>query len=191
LQNYALKWRPKLIVAGYSASMIHYDYKRMKEVCDSVGAYLHCDMAHVSGLVATGNCPNLFDHADIVTSTTHKTLQGPRGAIMFFRKGVRSTNPKTGAVTNYDLETPLNESVYPGHQGGVYLNRVAAIGVVCKLAKTPEFKDYVDRCIANSRKMADSFAAKGYTVNSGQTENHMVIVDISHKGVDAIRAEHF
>jgi glycine hydroxymethyltransferase len=111
-------YRPKVLVAGTSAYCRLIDYARMRKIADLVGAYLVVDMAHISGLIAAGVIPSPFEHADIVTTTTHKSLRGPRGAMIFFRKGVRKTDAKTGKETLYDLEGPINFSVFPGHQGG-------------------------------------------------------------------------
>jgi len=128
LQNMALKFRPKMLIAGYSSYPRHYDYQKMKKIADSVGAYLLSDMAHISGLVAAGVAPSPFDFSDIVTTTTHKTLQGARGAMIFYRKGQRSTK-KNGEPIMYNLEQKINESVFPGHQGGPHLNNIAATAI--------------------------------------------------------------
>ena len=190
IQEVVTKYRPKMLISGYSMYPRHYDYKRMKEIADSVGAYLLSDMAHISGLVCTGNAPNCFEHSDIVTSTTHKTLQGARGSFIFFRKGVRK-HDKKGKPIMYDLETKINDSVFPGHQGGPHSSKIAGIGIACKIAKTPEFKDYVDRCIANSRKIAEEFMKRNYHVNTFGTDNHMNMIDVRHKGTEGLRAENF
>lgn len=131
---------PDIILAGYSAYCHHYDYEGLKEIANQTGAYLMADMAHISGLVAGEVAPDLFQHCDIVTTTTHKSLQCARGALIFYRKGVR-TETKKGPVY-YDLEQKINDSVFPGHQGGPHVNNIAAIGVGLQLATTPEFKQY-------------------------------------------------
>lgn len=130
---------PHVLVAGYSSYTHHYDYKGLREICDKHGAYLMADMAHISGLVSAGVAPNPFDHCDIVTTTTHKSLQCPRGAMIFYRKGVRSVTKK-GVKIMYDLEDKINHSVFPGHQGGPHLSNIAGIAVGLKLATTPEYK---------------------------------------------------
>jgi glycine hydroxymethyltransferase len=117
LEANAQLFRPKLIIAGTSAYSRHIDYPRMRAICDKVGAYLLADMAHISGLVAAGVVPTPFEYADVITTTTHKSLRGPRGAMIFFRKGVRSVSAK-GKEELYDLEGPINQAVFPGHQGG-------------------------------------------------------------------------
>lgn len=132
---------PHVLVAGYSLYTDHYDYGEMKRVANKHGAYLMADMAHISGLVAAKVAPNLFEHCDIVTTTTHKSLQCSRGAMTFYRKGVRSTTKK-GDKIYYDLENKINDSVYPAHQSGPHINNIAGIAVGLELANTPEFIDY-------------------------------------------------
>ncbi|EGW30596.1 uncharacterized protein SPAPADRAFT_63436, partial [Spathaspora passalidarum NRRL Y-27907] len=127
LEKTAVLFRPKVLVAGTSAYCRLIDYKRMREIADKVGAYLVVDMAHISGLIAAGVIPSPFEYADIVTTTTHKSLRGPRGAMIFFRRGVRSVNPKTGQEILYDLENPINFSVFPGHQGGPHNHTITAL----------------------------------------------------------------
>ena len=169
-------YRPKIIIAGTSAYAALIDYKRMRQIADKVGAYILADMAHISGLVAAGVVPSPFDHADIVTTTTHKSLRGPRGAMIFFRKGVRSTDKKGNKVM-YDLETPINFSVFPGHQGGPHNHTITALAVALKQAASPEFKDYQTKVLANSKVMAQAFLDKGYSLVTGGTENHLILVE--------------
>ena len=194
LQELATLYRPKLIIAGTSAYSRLIDYARMKEISDSVGGYLLSDMAHISGLVAAGVIPSPFPHSDIVTTTTHKSLRGPRGAMIFFRKGVRKTDKK-GNEELYDLEGPINASVFPGHQGGPHNHTIAALAVALAQAQTPEFKDYQRTVLANAKALADRLgqpresAGLGYNVVSGGTDNHLVLVDLKDKGVDGARVE--
>merc|ERR1711865_1343144 len=122
-EKFAMRFRPKVIVAGASAYSRVIDYARMREIADSVGAYLMADMAHISGLVAADITSSPFDYADIVTTTTHKSLRGPRGAMIFFRKGVRKTTKKGDVL--FDLEEKINFSVFPGHQGGPHNHTIA------------------------------------------------------------------
>merc|ERR1711977_451368 len=129
------------------------DYARMRKIADLVGAYLVVDMAHISGLIAAGVIPSPFEHADIVTTTTHKSLRGPRGAMIFFRKGVRKTDAKTGKETLYDLEGPINFSVFPGHQGGPRNHTITALAVALKQATTPEFKQYQEQVVKNAKAL--------------------------------------
>src|SRR5436190_10452445 len=141
LEKLALLYRPKLLIAGTSAYSRLIDYQRMRQIADSVGAYLLSDMAHISGLVAANVIPSPFPQSDIVTTTTHKSLRGPRGAMIFYRKGVRRTDKK-GNPEMYDLENPINASVFPGHQGGPHNHTITALAVALHQAQTKEFKAY-------------------------------------------------
>src|SRR5699024_3359074 len=136
---------------GTSAYCRLIDYGRMRKIADKVGAYLIVDMAHISGLISAGVIPSPFEHADVVTTATHKSLRGPRGAMIFYRKGVRSTNPKTGEDIMYDLEDPINFSVFPGHQGGPHNHTITALAVALKQADTPEFKAYQAQVLKNAK----------------------------------------
>ena len=117
-------------------------------------------MAHISGLIAAGVIPSPFEYADIVTTTTHKSLRGPRGAMIFFRRGVRSVNPKTGQEILYDLENPINFSVFPGHQGGPHNHTIAALATALKQANTPEFKEYQEQVLKNAKALESEFTKK-------------------------------
>ncbi|KAI9142200.1 serine hydroxymethyltransferase [Paraphysoderma sedebokerense] len=188
LEENAVLYRPKIIIAGASAYARHYDYPRMRKIADKVGAYLLSDMAHISGLVAGGVVPSPFDHSDIVTTTTHKSLRGPRGAIIFFRKGVRKHNKK-GEPIMYDLQNPINSSVFPGHQGGPHNHTITALAVALKQAKSPEFKSYAKQILKNNKQFAQDFLDKGYTLVSGGTDNHLLLLDLKPKGIDGARVE--
>lgn len=188
MEESAVLFRPKLIIAGASAYSRHYDYARMRAVADKVGAYLHADMAHISGLVAAGVVPSPFDHADVVTTTTHKALRGPRGALIFYRKGVRSTT-KAGKEIPYDIEGPINSAVFPGLQGGPHNHTIAALAVALEQAKTPEFVDYQRAVLANSQVLATELVNKGYDLVSGGTDNHLMLVNLRTKDMDGARAE--
>jgi glycine hydroxymethyltransferase len=189
LEENALLYRPKVIVAGTSAYCRNFDYPRFRQICDKVGCYFMVDMAHISGLVAAGASPSPFEHADIVTTTTHKSLRGPRGAMIFFRRGVRSTNAKTGEKTMYDLEGPINFSVFPGHQGGPHNHTITALAVALKQAQTPDFKLYQQQVVKNAAALADEFIKLGQTLVTGGTDNHMVLLDLKPRGVDGARLE--
>ncbi|EDK46754.1 serine hydroxymethyltransferase [Acetobacter pasteurianus] len=189
LEKTAVLYRPKVLVAGTSAYCRLIDYKRMREIADKVGAYLVVDMAHISGLVAAGVIPSPFEYADIVTTTTHKSLRGPRGAMIFFRRGVRSTNPKTGQEIYYDLENPINFSVFPGHQGGPHNHTIAALSTALKQAATPEFKEYQEQVLKNAKALEEAFTAKGYKLVSNGTDSHMVLVSLKDKQIDGARVE--
>jgi glycine hydroxymethyltransferase len=177
------------LVAGTSAYCRLIDYKRMREIADKVGAYLVVDMAHISGLVAAQVIPSPFDYADIVTTTTHKSLRGPRGAMIFFRRGVRSVNPKTGKEVLYDLENPINFSVFPGHQGGPHNHTITALAVALKQAASPEFRSYQEQVLKNAKSLENAFKEKGYKLVSDGTDSHMVLVSLKDKGIDGYRVD--
>ncbi len=195
LEELAGIYRPKIIVAGASAYSRLIDYARMRDICDKVKAYLLVDMAHISGMVAAKVLPGPFAYADVVTTTSHKSLRGPRGAIIFFRRGVRRTNPKTGAEELYNLENPINASVFPGHQGGPHNHTIAALAVALKQAQTPEFRTYQSQVLTNSKALARRLGEPkekgglGYKLVSGGTDNHLVLADLKPQGVDGARVE--
>jgi len=191
LEQNALMYRPKVLVAGTSAYCREIDYKRMKEIADKVGCYLMMDMAHISGLVAAGVNKSPFEYADIVTTTTHKSLRGPRGAMIFFRKGVRKTETRQGKKVDilYDLEGPINFSVFPGHQGGPHNHTITALAVALKQAQTPEFLQYQQQVIKNAKQLEISFKQLGYRLVTDGTDNHMVLLDLKPLGLDGARVE--
>ncbi len=195
LEELATIYRPKIIVAGASAYSRFIDYARMRAICDKVNAYLLADMAHISGMVAAKVMPGPFAYADIVTTTSHKSLRGPRGAMIFFRKGVRRTHPKTGAEELYNLENPINSSVFPGHQGGPHNHTIAALAVALKQAQTPEFRTYQESVLVNAQALAKRLGESkdkgglGYHIVSGGTENHLVLADLKPQGIDGARVE--
>ncbi|KAI9929230.1 Serine hydroxymethyltransferase, cytosolic [Aspergillus wentii] len=188
LEANAELYRPKCLVAGTSAYCRLIDYERMRKIADKVGAYLIVDMAHISGLIAAGVIPSPFEYADVVTTTTHKSLRGPRGAMIFFRKGVRSTD-KTGKEIMYDLEGPINFSVFPGHQGGPHNHTITALAVALKQAASPEFKQYQELVIKNAKALENAFKEMDYKLVSGGTDSHMVLVDLRAKKLDGARIE--
>ncbi|CAL5224699.1 g7426 [Coccomyxa viridis] len=188
LEKTATLYRPKLIVAGASAYPRHYDYARMRDIADKSNAYLLSDMAHISGLVAAGVVPSPFDYSDVVTTTTHKSLRGPRGAMIFFRKGVKGQDKK-GKDIMYNLEDRINFSVFPGLQGGPHNHTISGLACALHQAHGPEFKAYQEQVIKNSKAMADALAQRGYKLVSGGTENHLCLVDLRPKGVDGSRVE--
>ena len=166
----ALEHKPKLLLAGFSAYSRVLDWARFREIADKVGAYFLVDMAHVSGLIAAGVYPNPVPHADVVTSTTHKTLAGPRGGIIL-------------AKSNPDLEKKLNSAVFPGGQGGPLMHVIAAKAVAFKEALQPEFKAYQERVVANARAMVSVLQDRGYKIVSGGTDNHLFLVDLIDKDI--------
>ncbi|KAG8465804.1 hypothetical protein KFE25_005374 [Diacronema lutheri] len=188
LQKSASIIRPKLIIAGASAYSRNYDYARMKAIADSVNAYLMSDMAHIAGLVAGGVTPSPFEHSDVVTTTTHKSLRGPRGSMIFFRKGVRKADKK-GEPIMYNLEAPINQAVFPGHQGGPHNHTITALAVALKQAASPEFKAYQHDVLRNCQAMYKAFSAKGYSIVSGGTDNHLLLIDLKPNGIDGARVE--
>ncbi|KFH41845.1 Serine hydroxymethyltransferase-like protein [Hapsidospora chrysogenum ATCC 11550] len=189
LQQNAILYRPKVLVAGTSAYCRLIDYERMRKIADSVGAYLVVDMAHISGLIAAEVIPTPFKYADIVTTTTHKSLRGPRGAMIFFRKGVRSVDPKTGKETLYDLENPINFSVFPGHQGGPHNHTITALAVALKQAQTPEFKAYQEKVVSNAKALETKFKELGHKLVADGTDSHMVLLDLRQHSLDGARVE--
>eukprot|EP00955_Chlamydomonas_euryale_P042792 352421-Chlamydomonas_euryale.AAC.73 len=188
LERSAMLFRPKILVAGASAYTRSYDYPRMRAIADKVGAWLLADMAHISGLVAADVVPSPFNHADVVTTTTHKSLRGPRGAMIFFRRGLRKEDPKKGNIM-YDIEDKINFSVFPGLQGGPHNHTISGLACALKQVTTPEYLAYQKQVLANSAAMAKALVAKGHTLVSGGTENHLVLVDLRPKGVDGSRVE--
>jgi glycine hydroxymethyltransferase len=190
MEENARLYRPKLIVAGASAYARLIDYKRMREIADLNNAWLLSDMAHISGLVSAGVIPSPFEHSDIVTTTTHKSLRGPRGAMIFYRKGVRSTNKKTGEQTMYDLESKINFSVFPGSQGGPHNHTIAALATALKQANTAEYKAYQLQVLKNCAHFAKCLQAKGYDLVGGGTDNHLVLVNLKKsRDIDGARVE--
>lgn len=186
LQETARLFKPKLIVAGVSCYSRNLDYARFRSIADENDAYLMADMAHVSGLVAAGLVANPFEHCDIVTTTTHKTLRGPRSGIIFYRKGSRQKESKT---ITYELEKKINEAVFPGLQGGPHNNTIAAVGVALKEAASAEFKAYQKQVVANAKAMCAALQKRGYTIVSGGTDNHLLSVDLRPQKTNGAFAE--
>ncbi|CAI0430880.1 unnamed protein product [Linum tenue] len=188
MEKSATLFRPKLIVAGASAYARLYDYAFIRKVCDKQKAIMLADMAHISGLVAAGVVPSPFDYADVVTTTTHKSLRGPRGAMIFFRKGVKEVN-KQGKEVLYDYEDKINQAVFPGLQGGPHNHTITGLAVALKQATTPEYKAYQEQVLRNCFKFAEALGEMGYELVSGGTENHLVLVNLKNKGIDGSRVE--
>jgi glycine hydroxymethyltransferase len=175
LMAMALEHKPKLIIGGFSAYSRIMDWSKFREIADAVGAYLLVDMAHVAGLVAAGVYPNPVPHADVVTTTTHKTLRGPRSGLILARD-------------NADLHKKLNSAIFPGAQGGPLMHAIAAKAVAFKEAMEPEFVDYQKQVVQNAKVMASTFVARGYNLVSGGTDNHLMLLDLrdkSYTGKDA------
>jgi glycine hydroxymethyltransferase len=173
----ARECRPRVIVAGFSAYSRVLDWERFRAIADAVGAYLVVDMAHVAGLVAAGLYPNPVGVADVVTSTTHKTLRGPRGGLIVTRGG------------NPELEKRLNALVFPGLQGGPLMHVIAAKAVAFQEALQPAFRDYQRQVVANARAMVGVFLERGYRIVSGGTDNHLFLVDLIAQGLTGKAAD--
>lgn len=188
LHKLATYYNPKIIIAGTSSYSRLIDYKRFREIADEVGAYLVADMSHISGLVAAGQLPSPFEYSDLVMSTTHKSLRGPRGAMIFFRKGLRSVDKKGNSIF-YDLEDAINFSVFPGHQGGPHNHTISALAVALKQAKLPEFVNYQKQVISNAKALCETLKNKGFDIVSGGTDNHLMVVDMRPRKTDGARVE--
>jgi glycine hydroxymethyltransferase len=176
VERLAVEHKPKMVVAGFSAYSQVIDWARFRAIADKVGAYLFVDMAHVAGLVAAGVYPNPVPHAHVVTSTTHKTLRGPRGGIIV-------------AKANEELEKKLQSIVFPGIQGGPLMHVIAAKAVAFKEALEPEFTAYQQQVVKNAQAMAKTIISRGYKIVSGGTQNHLMLVDMIGKGITGKDAE--
>ena len=170
VRSLAIEHQPKLIIAGFSAFTGIIDWKKFREIADEIGAYFLVDMAHVSGLVAAGLYPSPVPYADVVTSTTHKTLRGPRSGIIL-------------AKSNEEIEKKLNSAVFPGSQGGPLMHVVAAKALCFKEALDPEFKIYIKQVMDNAKIMAETIMSNGIDIVSNGTENHIILVDLRSKGI--------
>jgi glycine hydroxymethyltransferase len=176
--------KPKMITVGASAYSRDIDFKRFREIADSVGAYLLCDMAHPAGLIAKGHLSTPIPHCHVVTSTTHKTLRGPRGGMILMGKDFENTwgeiAPKSGRIKN--VSELLDSTVMPGIQGGPLMHVIAAKAVAFGEALEDSFTDYTGQVIKNARQLASQLVAKGYNIISGGTDNHLMLVDLRGKG---------
>jgi glycine hydroxymethyltransferase len=189
LAKNAKLFRPKMLVAGASAFSLLIDYEKMRKVADDSKAYLLADMAHISGLVSAGVIPSPFDYADVVTTTTHKSLRGPRGAMIFYRKGLKGQDKKGNDIM-YDLEDKINFAVFPGLQGGPHNHTIAALSTALLQAASPDFKNYQKQVMVNSAKLAGTLTSMGYDLVGGRTENHLCLVNVkSSKDIDGARVE--
>ena len=169
IQAIAEECRPKLIVAGASAYARTIDFERMAEIAHSVGAYLMVDMAHIAGLVAAGLHPSPIPYADVVTTTTHKTLRGPRGGMILCK--------------DEEFGKQFNKAIFPGIQGGPLMHVIAAKAVALKEALSPEFKEYAQQVVKNAKVLADTLQADGFRIVSGGTDNHLMLVDLTSKKI--------
>ena len=182
VERLALEHKPKMVVAGFSAYSQVVDWARFRAIADKVGAYLFVDMAHVAGLIAAGVYPSPLPHAHVVTSTTHKTLRGPRGGIILASRAAMGDAAE-------DIEKKLQSIVFPGIQGGPLMHVIAAKAVAFKEALDPAFKDYQQQVVKNAQAMAKVIISRGYKIVSGGTENHLMLVDMIGKDVSGKQAE--
>ncbi|XP_057477322.1 serine hydroxymethyltransferase 3, chloroplastic-like [Actinidia eriantha] len=180
LEKTAILFRPKLIIAGASAYPRDFDYSRMRKIADAVGAYLMMDMAHISGLVAASVVADPFEYCDVVTTTTHKSLRGPRGGMIFFKRE---------SVLGVDLESAINNAVFPGLQGGPHNHTIGGLAVCLKHAQSPEFSAYQNKVVSNCRALASRLIELGYNLVSGGSDNHLVLVDLRPLAIDGARVE--
>jgi glycine hydroxymethyltransferase len=191
LEAQAKEVRPRLIVAGASAYPRVIDFERMASIAHGVGALLFVDMAHLAGLIAAGVHPSPFPHADIVTTTTHKTLRGPRGGMVFSRRELpREVDPAHFPNVKTDLAQTIDKTVFPGVQGGPLMHVIAAKAVAFKLAANEDFREDQRRTVANAALLASELAGRGARVTSGGTDNHLALVDVTPLGVTGKEAEH-
>ena len=168
LRKTALETKPKMIVAGASAYSRIIDFKAFREICDEVGCYLMVDMAHIAGLVAAGVHPSPVPYADFVTTTTHKTLRGPRGGMILCKE---------------KYAKDIDRSVFPGIQGGPLMHVIAGKAICFKEALTPEFKEYQKQIVRNAKALSEALIEKGFTIVSGGTDNHLMLIDVTNKGI--------
>jgi glycine hydroxymethyltransferase len=192
LEEKALDFRPKLIISGGSAYPRDWDYKRLRQIADKVGALLMTDMAHISGLVAAEEADQPFPYCDIVTTTTHKSLRGPRAGMIFYRKGKKPTESlRKGEPedSTYDYEDRINMAVFPSLQGGPHNHQIAALAVALKHARTPEFKAYQQQVKANARALGARLVKHGYKLVTGGTDNHLVLWDLRPEGITGSKME--
>ena len=171
----AREHKPKLIIAGASAYSLHIDFERFAKIAKEIGAIFMVDMAHYAGLIAAGVYPNPVPHADVVTSTTHKSLRGPRGGIIL--------------MNNEDVAKKINSAIFPGIQGGPLMHVIAGKAVAFKEALSPEFKAYQEQVVKNAKVLAETLISRGLRIVSGRTESHVMLVDLRPKGLTGKEAE--
>ena len=174
LEAMAKNYKPRMLICGSSAYPRDFDYQRFRKIADMNGSYLLCDMAHISGLVATEEFKSPFDYCDVVTTTTHKTLRGPRSGLIFYKK---------------ELKNKIDFAVFPGLQGGPHNHQIAGVATQLLEAQTPEFKDYIVKVKKNAKTLATHLLIKGFTLVTGGTDNHLVLVDLKNKGISGSKLE--
>eukprot|EP00271_Cylindrocystis_brebissonii_P022532 TRINITY_DN8706_c0_g2_i1.p1 TRINITY_DN8706_c0_g2~~TRINITY_DN8706_c0_g2_i1.p1 ORF type:complete len:489 (-),score=83.12 TRINITY_DN8706_c0_g2_i1:483-1949(-) len=197
LEEKALDFRPKMIICGGSAYPRDWDYERFRAIADKCGALLMCDMAHISGLVAAQEAKSPFDVCDVVTTTTHKSLRGPRAGMIFYRIGPKPPSPhkggqqasENGASAHYSFEEKINFSVFPSLQGGPHNHQIGALAVGLKQAATPAFKAYAKQIKANAKALGEALMKKNYKLVTNGTENHLVLWDLRPLGLTGNKVE--
>lgn len=188
LEENALLFRPTMIIAGMSCYPRNLDYPRFRQICNKVGAVLLADMSHISGLVAAAVTPSPFIFCDIVTTTTHKTLRGPRSGIIFYRTGLKCIGDNDEDI-HYDFGARINSAVFPGLQGGPHNHQIAAVATAMRQAVTPAFKDYQTQVLVNAVELARGLSEAGYKVVTGGTDTHLVWVDLRSHKLSGAKAE--
>jgi glycine hydroxymethyltransferase len=181
MQKLVAKHKPKLIWVGATAYPRIFDWKKFSEIADSVGAYLASDIAHIAGLVAAGVHPSPVPYVHIVTTTTHKTLRGPRGGIIMVTK--------RGVEKDEELPKKIDKAIFPGLQGGPHENSIAAIAICLKQASTPEFKEYAKQVVINAQALADELLKYGFNLITGGTDNHLILIDLQNKDILGAQAQ--
>ncbi|KAL4022859.1 hypothetical protein IC575_016605 [Cucumis melo] len=192
LEEKALDYRPKILICGGSSYPREWDYARCRQIADKCGAVLMCDMAHISGLVAAKECASPFEYCDIVTSTTHKSLRGPRGGIIFFRRGLKSrkqgvllTHGDDNCNATYDFEDRINFSVFPSLQGGPHNNHIAALAIALKQVASPEYRVYIRQVKKNAQALASALLRRNCRLVTNGTDNHLLLWDLTPLGLTA------
>eukprot|EP00013_Stygamoeba_regulata_P028642 CAMPEP_0177663814 /NCGR_PEP_ID=MMETSP0447-20121125/20129_1 /TAXON_ID=0 /ORGANISM="Stygamoeba regulata, Strain BSH-02190019" /LENGTH=452 /DNA_ID=CAMNT_0019169681 /DNA_START=20 /DNA_END=1378 /DNA_ORIENTATION=+ len=186
LEENAALFRPNMVICGASAYPRDFDYERLRKIADNHGAFLMADISHIGGLVATGEAKSPFTTCDVVTTTTHKSLRGPRAGIIMYRR--KRVNAK-GAVLYDDLEARINFAVFPSIQGGPHCNAIAAIATTFKDANTPEFKTYIQQVKRNADTLATALVSRGYSLVTNGTENHLLLWDVRPQGLTGSKLE--
>jgi len=189
LEEKALEFRPKMIICGGSAYPRDWEYAKFREIADKCGAMLMMDMAHISGLVAAEEHAQPFDYCDIVTTTTHKSLRGPRAGMIFFRRGPRASKKGEAEGQVYNYEAPINQAVFPALQGGPHNHQIGALCVALKYAATDDFKVYTKQVKANAAALCKFLVGKGYKLATDGTENHLMLWDLRPLGLTGSKME--
>ena len=189
LESQARLFRPRCVIAGGSAYPREWDYERFRAIADESAAYLLVDMAHISGLVATGCAASPFEFADVVTSTTHKSLRGPRAGVIFYRKVPRGTPGDKVAGQGVDVEAAINGAVFPSLQGGPHNHQIAGLAVQLKEVQSKAFEEYSKQVVSNAKVLAEALMERGYKLATGGTDNHLVLWDLRPTGFSGSKAQ--